>query len=122
MIDRDLRAGRLNQRILVEEPVQTTDQFGQVLYGPNASQGAWKTVITCFAHVEDMWGQEVRQSSKEISEVFTFIQVRYLSGIKIKPNMRITVKSIGTIYDVRASTPLIENGRKLVELTCLIVT
>jgi SPP1 family predicted phage head-tail adaptor len=111
-------AGMFNQRVVVEELQQMTDSFGQAHYGPNSTAGNWVTVIECWAKISPTWGQELRQSGREISELWCTIDLRYGSAIAVQPRMRLRHKKTGVLYDIRAVAP-IDFARKVTELTCM---
>lgn len=111
-------SGMFDQRVVIEQLVTATDEFGQALYGPNASQGTWSKFVECWAKISPIWGQELRLSSKEISESWVMINLRYGSSVGMTPGMRVRHKKQGTIYDIR-TIGHVDSARKVVELTCL---
>lgn len=122
-IDRLNRAGRYTDRIVIEDLIKITDSVGQQLYGSQAPQGAWNSVFECWAHIEDAYGIEQKQSGKEVNEEWVVIQVRYAPSLRdtIQPKMRIRHKNYGTIYDIRSVLVHVDGERKIIEMTCLLV-
>jgi len=122
MIDKDIRGGRFDQRIVIERLPDPAlpDSFGQTVYGPAAPQGDWFQVVECWSHIGPLWGQELRQSAKELAETWFTIQVRYGVGKQIQPSMRLRHKSLGTLYDIR-TVMHVDAARRLTELTCLLI-
>jgi SPP1 family predicted phage head-tail adaptor len=120
-IERVLRAGRFDQRIYIEELIQTTDSVGQVQYGPQAEEGSWAPVLECWAHIEDEYGVEQKQTAREVAETWAAIQVRWRAGLRTSTAMRVRHKVYGTIYDIRSVLVHVDEGRKIVEMNCLVV-
>lgn len=123
MIDRQNRAGRFNQRIQIEEQVLAPDTCGQEMYGPQASQGSWTLAYECWAHIEDTYGIEQKQSGKEVNEEWKVFQILYAPSLRtlIKPDQRITHKLYGTHYDIRSLGFDIDGEKKIIEMTCVMV-
>lgn len=101
-IDRSNNRGRFDRRIIFEQPVATTDSFGQGEFGPQAAEGAWTLVLECWAHLEDEYGIEQKQSNREVREQWTVIQVDYRIGLRLDATMRARDKTYGTIWDIRS--------------------
>lgn len=122
-IDRINRTGRFTERVIFEEPVVVTDSVGQVLYGAQAKEGTWQPVFECWARIEDTYGVEQKQSSKEANEEWVVIQIRYAPSVRnlILPKMRARHKSQDTIYDIRSALVHTDGDRKIIEMTCLLV-
>ena len=113
-------SGLFNRRITIEQPNQTADSFGQASYGPQASQGTWTTVITCWANIEPAGGKELRDASREISESPVTINVRYNAGKNVTAKMRAVDEVTGDIYDIRNVSHL-QQARRIIQLNCLVV-
>jgi SPP1 family predicted phage head-tail adaptor len=120
MITKEIRVGTFDQRIIIEQPNQAADSFGQASYGVNAPQGTWSQVIECWSRISPVNGKELRESGKDISELFVTIEVRYRAGLNVTPKMRARHKQTGVIYDIRAVSH-IEYARRVIELTCTVV-
>lgn len=123
MIDRINRAGRFTERIYIEEQVDITDTAGQSSFGPQASTGVWNLVYECWAHVEDTYGLEQKQSGRDVNEEWAVVQILWAPSLRdlILPDMRVRHKYMGTIYDIRSVLPHVDGQRKLIEMTCLLV-
>lgn len=122
-IDRLNRSGRFTDRFIYEVPQELVDSVGQVLYGPQAGQGSWLPVVELWTHIEDTYGVEQKQSSKETNEEWAVLQVRYASSLRelLLPSMRARHKVYDTIYDIRSVLPRADGERKIIEMTCLLV-
>jgi SPP1 family predicted phage head-tail adaptor len=113
-------SGLFNRRIRIEQPAQTADSFGQSSYGPQAPQGTWTTVITCWANIEPAGGKELRDASREISQSPVTINVRYNAGKNVTPKMRAIDIATGDIYDIRNTSHLLQ-ARRIIQLSCEVV-
>lgn len=122
-IDRVNRAGRLDKRILIEEQVQIADSTGQVFVGPQAPEGNWTLVYECWAHIEDTYGIEQKQSGKDVNEEWVVVQIRYAPSLLtlIDTGMRVQNKLTGRYYDIRSLGTDIDGKRELIEMTCVLV-
>lgn len=123
MIDRVNRTGRFTERVVIEQQFEVADSAGQVFYGPQASQGAWGLVLETWAHVEDTYGIEQKQSGKETNEEWVVVQIRYAPSVRdlIKPDMRVRHKIYDTCYDIRSVLVHVDGIRHIIEMTCLLV-
>jgi head-tail adaptor len=121
-IDRVNRAGRFTERIAIEEQSLVADSTGQVFYGPQATQGNWMLVTEVWAHVEDTYGLEQKQSGKETNEEWVVVQIRFAPSLRdlIKPDMRVRHKVTGTCYDIRSVLVNVDGMRHLIEMTCVL--
>ncbi len=69
-----MRAGRLNKRVMLEQPVTTTDAYG-------GTTTTWQEVGTRWAGVEPLRGKEFFEAQAAQSEVEVRVVVRYDSAI-----------------------------------------
>lgn len=73
-------AGRLRQRVTIQEPVTARNGFGEAIT-------AWTTVAMVWASVEPLSGREFFAAEHVQSEITHRVRVRYRAGIA--PTMRV---------------------------------
>lgn len=86
-----MRAGRLNRRIIIQEPTETQDDFGEAIQ-------SWATYRTIWAEVRQKPGRESFDADQIVAETDTVFKIRYLTGLTRK--MRISYNS--DIYDIHS--------------------
>jgi SPP1 family predicted phage head-tail adaptor len=104
-----MRAGKLNQRVLIQVPGNDQDAAGQPVEG-------WTNLITTgdgkvWASVDDVSGREFMAAGAEQARVTTTITMRYREGVRA--DMRVLHGS--DVYRVIA--PLAQ-GRVSLKLMC----
>jgi len=116
-------SGKLfNRRIAIQSPGTTPDATGFVAYGTSAAEGTWIAVLTCWAAILPGDGNEVRQSDREIDKSPVMIYIRFSSlANTVTASMRGVDQVYGTIYDIR-DVSNVEQSRRLIQLTCRVVT
>jgi SPP1 family predicted phage head-tail adaptor len=75
-----VRAGRLRERVTIQEATETRDSFGQAV-------ATWATHATCWASVEPFSGSERFQAATLNAEILYEVRIRYDS--EITPKMRL---------------------------------
>lgn len=78
-----MRAGKLRDRITLEEPVEEIDAL-------SAPTQTWTDYATVWANVEPSAGREVFIADKVEAEITHRVSMRYFSGVT--PKMRISFK------------------------------
>lgn len=84
-----MRAGRLRNRITIQEKTVTQNTYGEEVI-------VWSDVDTVWGSIEPMRGREFVEFQREGAEVTTRIVIRHLSGVV--PEMRATEGS--HVYDI----------------------
>jgi len=84
-----MKAGRLNRRIIIQEPTEARGATGQST--PN-----WSTFRTVWADVKTLTGSENLDADQFVAKADTKFRVRYLSGLTRK--MRISYN--GDLYNI----------------------
>jgi len=105
-----LPAGKLKDRIVIQQRSTSKDGFGEQLH-------TWTTFNTVWARVEPLSGKEFFAAQEFRAEVTTKITIRYLSGVL--PKMRVSFD--GSIYDIHAVMNIIEENKKMVLMCSEIV-
>lgn len=100
-----MRAGRLRNRITIQQKVSGKDDFGQDI-------DQWVDVCTVRAEIRDISGKEYQSSQAEQSQTDCKILIRHRNDIKT--DMR--VFSNGIYYDIKAVLKDIKKTR--LELPC----
>ncbi|MFO1212802.1 MAG: phage head closure protein [Paenacidovorax caeni] len=98
-----MQAGRLDQRVTVEQFTTTTDSWGQPVE-------KWAPMFTCWAAVEPLTGREFIAAQAAQSEVTARIRMRF------RPWMTAQDRVIhnGTIYSIESVIDQRSQGRELV--------
>jgi SPP1 family predicted phage head-tail adaptor len=86
-----MQAGRLDRRITIEQPTESTGAIGDVTE-------SWSDFATVWAGKDDRSGREALSPEIERGEVETVWRIRHLDGLTMK--MRIVYD--GRIYDIRS--------------------
>ncbi len=98
-----MRAGRLNQKITIEQVTESRT-------GSGAVQETWNAFATVWASVEPLNGREYFQAQQETATVTTRIRIRYLAGVT--PKMRVNYDN--RIFDIESVIDVNERHRELV--------
>lgn len=69
-----MNPGRLDQRITIQRPERTRDEFGGVIEG-------WGLVASTWAAVEPLQGREFIAAMAVQAELMVRVRVRYLAGV-----------------------------------------
>jgi len=101
-----MRAGRLRQRVTIQEKVVTRNAYGEEVI-------TWADVATVWGSVEPLRGDEFLEFARAGAEVSTRIVLRYRSGIV--PEMRVSYD--GHTYDVLSVINVEERDKEL-QLMC----
>lgn len=116
-----MQAGRLRRRVLIEQPVDTQDSFGEPITD-------WQDfAVSVPAAIEPLSGREFYAAQQEQSEVTTRIRIRWRKGVT--ELMRVSHTSIvdpdasppetvTDIYDIEAVIPDQKTGRRELHLLC----
>ena len=96
-----MQAGRLTQRVRIEQPVVTRNALGEEILG-------WTTFAEVWAEVRPLSTRELVTLRAEYAEVTTMITIRYRPGITAK--MRVLHGD--AIYRIEPPAPLGENSAR----------
>ncbi|MFZ3172073.1 MAG: phage head closure protein [Carboxydocellales bacterium] len=99
-----MRAGELNRRITIQQPVETPDSEG-------VTTTTWGTFTTAWAAVEPLSGREFFNAQQFNSELTTRFRIRYQSGITTK--MRVLFEA--RVFDILSVIPL-KSAKKEIHL------
>ncbi|MFO7905803.1 MAG: phage head closure protein [Pirellulaceae bacterium] len=78
-----MRAGRLNKRITLQQPVTTTDSFG-------GETTTWQDVASRWAGIEPLRGKEYFEAQAAQSQIELRIVIRYDSALaSLDPTWRV---------------------------------
>lgn len=102
-----IEAGKLDQRVTLQESTPTTDGFGQDV-------PAWSDVATVWARVEPLRGREFFQAGQMQASADVRITIRYRAGL----NERMRVMWRGAPHEI--VSPLIDVGgqQETLEIMC----
>lgn len=98
-----MRAGRLDQRVTVEQLVTIGDSWGGTVE-------AWAPLMTVWAAVEPLVGREYLAAQAAQSEVTARVTMRYRRGITAQDR----VIHDGTIYGIESLVDVRSGHRELV--------
>ena len=96
-----MQAGRLTQRVRIEQPVVTRNTLGEEVL-------SWTTLADVWAEVRPLSTRELVTLRAEYAEVTTMITIRYRAGITAK--MR--VLHAGAVYRIEPPAPLGEESAR----------
>ena len=102
-----MRAGQLDHYVLIEQPTETTDAYGQAVK-------SWATYVDAWAGIAPLRGSERILAGQEAAGADTKITMRYVSGVTAK--MR--VNEDGTLYDIKFVSDVRKQG-EMMELLCV---
>ena len=99
-----MKAGQLDQRIVIERLVEGHDELGQPI-------NQWLPIITgAWAHVEPLVGREYLAAAALVAEVTARIRMRYRPGITAADR----VIHGGTTYGITSVADVHSSRRELV--------
>ncbi|ART49202.1 phage head closure protein [Acidovorax carolinensis] len=101
-----MKAGALDQRIVIERLVEGFDELGQPI-------NTWLPIITTWAHVQPLVGREYIAAGALLSEVTARISLRYRPGITAADR----VIHDGKVYGV-TSVGDVHSSRRELQLQC----
>lgn len=96
-----MQAGRLTQRVTIQQPVVTRNELGEEILG-------WSTFAQAWAEVRPLSTRELVTLRAEYAEVTTMITIRYRPGITAK--MR--VLHAGVAYNIEPPAPMGEGSAR----------
>ena len=98
-----MRAGQLDQRIVIERLVEGYDELGQPI-------NDWLPIVTTWASVEPLVGREYLAAAALVSEVTARIRMRYRPGITSQDR----IIHDGTVYGITSVADVHSSRRELV--------
>jgi len=101
-----MNIGDLRHRITIQQPVESSNTFGEV-------EKTWQDIATVWASIEPLRGREYFDSQQINAEVTTRIRIRYRPGIK--PKMRVVYGE--RIFDIQSVID-VEERHKEIHLMC----
>lgn len=101
-----MKAGALDQRIVIERLIEGFDELGQPI-------NQWLPIVTTWAHVEPLTGREYIAAGALLSEVTARISLRYRPGITAADR----VIHNGKVYGVEAVAD-VHSSRRELQLQC----
>lgn len=101
-----MEAGRLNQRITIQQPPGTLDAAGE-------ATGKWTTFAKLWASVAPLRGRQLEMARTVYGDVGVQINMRYIDGVQIKMRVLHGAK----IYQIEAVMNVDSRNDEL-ELLC----
>lgn len=101
-----MEAGRLRQRVTIEEKVESRDTYG-------GERDTWVTFATRWAEVAPLVGREYLEGRQLGAEISVRVRIRYLADVK--PHMRV---KFGTEYYDIESVQNVETRDREMVLMC----
>ena len=101
-----MKAGALDQRIVIERLVEGYDELGQPI-------NQWLPIAVTWAHVEPLVGREYLAAAALVAEVTARIRMRYRPGITAADR----VIHGGTTYGI-SSVADVHSSRRELQLQC----
>lgn len=101
-----MKAGALDQRIVIERLVEGYDELGQPI-------NDWLPIVTTWAHVEPLVGREYLAAAALVAEVTARIRMRYRPGITAADR----IIHGGTTYGI-TSVADVHSSRRELHLMC----
>jgi len=98
-----MRAGQLDQRIVIERLVEGYDELGQPI-------NDWLPIVTTWASVEPLVGREYLAAAALVSEVTARIRMRYRPGITSQDR----IVHEGKVYGITSLADVHSSRRELV--------
>lgn len=105
-----MQAGKLNQRVKIQQLVAGQDALGQPVE-------TWSDLATVWANVRYQTGIEAINSDAEVSLARASVRIRYRSDVTA--GMRVLHGSV--VLDIKAVLPD-ETGKAHVDLACMAVS
>ncbi len=103
-----MRAGRLRQRVTIQDKVVTQNTFGEEVI-------TWTDYLTAWAAVEPLRGREFNEQAMAGAELTTRIVLRWPGTLDYRPEMRAVHAE--RLYNVR-SVVRVDERRREVQLLC----
>ena len=101
-----MKAGALDQRIVIERLVEGQDELGQPI-------NQWLPIVTTWAAVEPLVGREYLAATALVAEVTARIRMRYRPGITAADR----VIHNGKVYGI-TSVADVHSSRRELQLQC----
>jgi SPP1 family predicted phage head-tail adaptor len=101
-----MKAGALDQRIVIERLVEGYDELGQPI-------NTWLPIVQTWAHVQPLVGREYLAAGALLSEVTARVRMRYRPGITAADR----VIHGGTTYGI-TSVADVHSSRRELQLQC----
>ena len=101
-----MKAGQLDQRIVIERLVESYDELGQPI-------NQWLPIVQTWAHVQPLVGREYIAAGALLSEVTARISLRYRPGITAADR----VIHDGKVYGI-TSVADVHSSRRELQLQC----
>ena len=98
-----MKAGALDQRIVIERLVEGYDELGQPI-------NDWLPIITTWAAVEPLVGREFIAAQAAVSEITARVRLRYRPGITAADR----IVHDGTTYGITSVADVHSSRRELV--------
>lgn len=106
-----MKAGDLHERVAFDAPVSQADAYGGAVEG-------WAEVYSCYAHFKWLRGGERVMADRLAGNQPVIVTIRQSpTAAQITPNHRMRDMRTGTIYNVRANSPM-QDDRGWRELLC----
>jgi SPP1 family predicted phage head-tail adaptor len=104
-----MRSGKLNRRLLVNNPVKSQNAIGEEII-------TWNLYATVWASIEPIKGSEALRGNQILAEIDTKIRIRWSENIQdISPKWRLLHE--GIIYNI-VSIANINTANKELEIMC----
>jgi SPP1 family predicted phage head-tail adaptor len=101
-----MKAGALDQRIVIERLVEGYDELGQPI-------NTWLPIVQTWAHVQPLVGREYIAAGALLSEVTARVRMRYRPGITAADR----VIHNGKVYGI-TSVADVHSSRRELQLQC----
>lgn len=98
-----MKAGSLDQRIVIERLVEGSDELGQPI-------NDWLPIVTTWAAVEPLVGREYIAAQAAVSEITARVRLRYRPGITAADR----IVHDGTTYGITSVADVHSSRRELV--------
>lgn len=86
-----MNAGALRHRITLQQPIETQDEFGEVVI-------TWQDVASVWAEVADLSGREFFAAMQTVSEITTRVRLRHRSDVETRWRMVVGAR----VLDIQA--------------------
>ena len=98
-----MKAGQLDQRIVIERLVEGYDELGQPI-------NDWLPIVTTWAEVSPLVGREFIAAQAAVSEITARVRLRYRPGITTADR----IVHDGTVYGITSVADVHSSRRELV--------
>lgn len=102
-----MKAGQLNQKIVIEQPAVVSD-------GEGGETTTWSTYSTVWASIRPLRGREYYEANQTRADVTAEIRIRYIAGITPKMRVKYVLDSVTRYYDIHAVQDMWERDREIV--------